>query len=53
MYQFYYFQTPFQAGNEYQVFENIKNAKPKFPKNELISDEAIDLIKRLLVKNPD
>ena len=33
MYQFYYFQTPFQAANEYQVFENIKNGKPKFPKN--------------------
>ena len=49
----YYLQTPFQAHLEFQVFENIKNVDLQFPKNDLISQEGIDLIKRLLVKEPE
>ena len=49
----YYLKTPFEANYEFQVFENIKNVDYSFPKNDLISGEAIDLIKKLLKKNPE
>lgn len=53
IYQLYYMQPPFKAANEYQIFEKIKNVDVTFPKNETINDEAIDLIKKLLVKVPE
>ena len=49
----YYLETPFKDSYEFAVFEKIKKAEVSFPKNETITEEAIDLIKRLLLKNPE
>jgi serine/threonine protein kinase len=46
-------EPPFKSISEYQVFERIKNVEYSFPKNDAINDDAIDLIKRLLVKKPE
>lgn len=35
------------------MYEKIKKCEVEFPKNQDISEEAIDLIKKLLKKNPD
>lgn len=35
------------------MYEKIKKCEIEFPKNNTISEEAIDLIKKLLKKNPD
>ncbi len=60
IYQLYYLETPFKDNYEFAVFEKIKKAEVVFTKvwnflsqNESVTEEAIDLIKRLLLKNPD
>lgn len=52
MYQLYYLVPPFEGSGEFEVFEKIKSVEYNFPKNENINEDAIDLIKRLLVRNP-
>jgi serine/threonine protein kinase len=42
--------TPFTDKTEYLIFEKVMKIEPKF--TEAFSDEAIDLITRLLSKNP-
>ena len=48
--------TPFFNKNRYQLFENIKGKKPRFPDkiryNIEYSDEIVDLITQLLEKDP-
>ena len=48
--------TPFFNKNRYQLFENIKGKRPKFPDRNRYSieysDELVDLISRLLEKDP-
>ena len=48
--------TPFFNKNRYQLFENIKGKRPKFPDRSRYSieysDEIVDLISRLLEKDP-
>lgn len=53
IYQMYYLETPFKAGHEMQVFEKIKNVEFSFPPNDNITEEAKDLIRKLLVKIPE
>ena len=46
IYYFYHGKTPFKGSNDYQTFERIK--KGKFEINQLVPNEAKDLIKKLL-----
>jgi hypothetical protein len=41
---------PFNSKNEFDMFEMIKNCKPKFPKD--MDPDAVDLISKILVKDP-
>ncbi|RKP20553.1 kinase-like protein [Rozella allomycis CSF55] len=52
LYEFIYGIPPFHGNTTKQIFENIKNGKIEFPEDEDVSQDAIDLISRLLDPNP-
>jgi serine/threonine protein kinase len=52
IYQLLVGSTPFKGNSEYLTFENILNEEVKFPENLDISEDAKDLIVRLLEKTP-
>jgi len=53
IYQLYYLESPFKDYFEFAVYEKIRQCEVEFPKNKDITEDAIDLIKRLLKKNPE
>ena len=53
IYQLYYCKSPFESQSEYETFDKILNMDYLFPENDEITPEAIDLIRKLLQKNPE
>lgn len=53
IYQLYYLTPPFDGTSEFEVFQKIKNLEYSLPKNENIPEEVIDLIEKLLQKDPN
>jgi tRNA A-37 threonylcarbamoyl transferase component Bud32 len=53
LYEMLYGIPPFYSKNTEKMFELITKAKLKFPQKIEVSDDAKDLIKKLLVKNQD
>ena len=53
IYQMYYGKTPFKDKTNYLIFRNIENTKIEFPPNQNISEQAKDLIKKILIKEPN
>jgi len=49
----YYLESPFKDYFEFAVYEKIRKCEVEFPKNKDITEDAIDLIKQLLKKNPE
>ena len=47
-----YNRSPFYSKNSKKMFHGIISNDPSFPRKFKISDDAIDLITRLLKKNP-
>ena len=52
LYQMFCGKTPFKGGNNYATFKNIEKLQISFPQNVAISDNAKDLIKKILIKDP-
>ena len=52
LYQMFCGKTPFKGGNNYATFKNIEKLQISFPQNVAISENAKDLIKKILVKDP-
>ena len=52
LYQMFCGKTPFKGGNNYATFKNIKKLQISFPQNVAISENAKDLIKKILIKDP-
>jgi len=52
LYQMFYGKTPFKGGNNYATFKNIEKLQITFPQNITISENAKDLIRKILVKDP-
>ena len=48
----YYNKTPFVDKTEYLIFKNIEKKEIDFDDNILIPDDAKDIIKKLLIKDP-
>ena len=48
----YYNKTPFVDKTEYLIFKNIEKNEINFDDNILIPDDAKDIIKKLLIKDP-
>ena len=44
---------PFESKNEEEIYNNIKKCEFSFPQDTIISEDAKDLIKEILVKNPE
>ena len=53
LYYMLYGKPPFQATNQIQMKQKILNEEPVFPDEITVSDDAIDLIKSCLSKNPE
>ena len=54
MYNLFYGKSPFPYGNTAENYTNIKRGHFRFPsKRDDVSDEAKDLIRRILHVNPD
>ena len=53
IYQMYYGKTPFKEKTNYLIFRKIEQLKINFPENVAISEEAKDLINKILVKDPE
>ena len=53
LYEMLYGVSPFYSKNTEKMFDLITKSDLKFPKDKKISEEAKDLIKKLLVKNQD
>ena len=53
IYQMYYGKTPFKEKTNYLIFRKIEQLKINFPENIAISEEAKDLINKILVKDPE
>lgn len=51
MYEFLFGHPPFEARGQRETYQRIVNVDLKFPSSVKISDDAKDLISRLLVKN--
>jgi 3-phosphoinositide dependent protein kinase-1 len=52
IYKMYYNKTPFVDKTEYLIFKNIEKNEINFDDNILIPDDAKDIIKKLLIKDP-
>ena len=52
LYQMFCGKTPFKGGNNYTTFKNIEKLQILFPQDVAISENAKDLIKKILVKDP-
>ena len=52
LYQMFCGKTPFKGGNNYATFKNIEKLQISFPQNVAISENAKDLIKKILIKDP-
>jgi 3-phosphoinositide dependent protein kinase-1 len=52
LYQMFCGKTPFKGGNNYTTFKNIEKLQISFPQDVAISENAKDLIKKILVKDP-
>ena len=52
LYQMFFGKTPFKGENIYLTFKNIEKLEISFPKNISISENAKDLIKKILIKDP-
>ena len=52
LYQMYFNSTPFKAMTAYLTFRKIENPHVTFPKNVKISEQAKDLITKILVVDP-
>ena len=53
IYQMYFGKTPFKDKTNYLIFRKIEELKLDFPENVKISEEAKDLINKILVKDPE
>ena len=53
IYQMLVGKTPFKDKTNYLIFKNIENLKIDFPEKLHISEEAKDLVRKLLVKDPE
>ena len=53
IYQMFYGKTPFKEKTNYLIFRKIEQLKIDFPPNVSISEEAKDLINKILVKEPE
>mmetsp|Transcript_14676 Transcript_14676/g.23103 ORF Transcript_14676/g.23103 Transcript_14676/m.23103 type:complete len:320 (+) Transcript_14676:161-1120(+) len=53
LYEFLYGNPPFEADGHSATYRRISRVDLQFPAKPDISDDAKDLIRRLLVKNPD
>jgi aurora kinase len=51
-YEFLYGNPPFEAAGHSETYKRILRVDLKFPESPVVSDEAKNLIKSLLVKNP-
>ena len=51
-YEMLYKRSPFYSKNSKKMFQGIISRDPVFPRRYKYSEEAIDLISRLLKKNP-
>jgi calcium-dependent protein kinase len=45
-------EAPFGGDNDHEIIKNIKQGRLSFRKLNKVSDEALDLVKKLLIKNP-
>ncbi len=52
LYQMFCGKTPFKGGNNYATFKNIEKLQISFPQDIAISENAKDLIKKILIKDP-
>jgi len=52
IYQMIYNKTPFKEKTNYLIFRKIEQLKIEFGENEAITEEAKDLINKILVKDP-
>ncbi|KAH9312935.1 hypothetical protein KI387_027970, partial [Taxus chinensis] len=52
LYELLYGRTPFVGEDETDTSMNIRERLPSFPESPKVTDEAKDLISKLLVKNP-
>ena len=52
LYQMFCGKTPFKGGNNYATFKNIEKLQISFPEDIAISENAKDLIKKILIKDP-
>lgn len=52
MYEFLYGHAPFEADDQKATYERISNVDLKFDARPVVSDEAKDLIRKLLQKDP-
>lgn len=53
LYELLFGVSPFYAPKKEDIFLAIMNSEPRFPKEPSISKEAKELIKGLLIKNPN
>lgn len=53
LYLLYFGKTPFFDPHEMSVYSKIISVNYKIPEGRDISEEALDLIKRLLVRDPE
>ena len=53
LYEFLYGTTPYESRKESKVEAKIEKIFFKFPENSTVSDLAKDLIRKILIKNPD
>ncbi len=52
LYEMFCGRTPFKGENTYVTFKNIEKLEISFPKKISISENAKDLIKKILIKDP-
>ena len=52
LYQMFCGKTPFKGGTNYITFKNIEKLKISYPENVTISENAKDLINKILIKDP-
>lgn len=52
LYQMFCGKTPFKGGNNYATFKNIEKLQISFPEDVTISENAKDLIRKILIKDP-
>ena len=53
LFRMFYGKVPFNGTNDYQTFQLILERKLDFPEDTQISEDAKDLIERLLQKDPE